>query len=294
MAYPEYALEIEGVTKQIGNFKLGDISLKLPQGYILGYVGQNGAGKTSTIKLIMAMLRQDKGTVKVGGKEFKGNEIEYKDSIGFISEECYFPDEFTLKDIEDTMVSFYPSFRPEQFRSFVKQWELPFHKKIKEFSKGMQVRAMFAAVLARDTKLLLLDEATGGLDPVIRSEILGLLQSYIADGERSVLFSTHIMSDLEQIADYIYFLDKGKKIIFAARDELQEQYVIVKGGPEELSKSLEDKIIGIKKSNVGFEGLLLSGHMDCVKRNLLLEKPSIEQIIVFHIQDIRRKREWML
>ncbi len=292
MEYTEYSLEIEGLSKHLGDFCLDNINLKLPKGYILGYVGQNGAGKTTTIKLVMAMLKQDAGRIKVNGKEFKENEIAFKDSIGFIADDCYYPDEFTLKDIEKAMASFYPSFDAGKFRRLIKRWELPYHKKVKEFSKGMQTRAMFVAVLARDTRLLLLDEATSGLDPVVRSEILELLQDYIADGERSVLFSTHIMSDLEQIADYIYFLDKGKMIIQAEKEDLLEQYVVVKGGTDELKKPLEDKIIGIKKSQVGFEGLLCAENTDYVKGNLLLEKPTVEQIILYHIQGMRRQ-EWM-
>jgi ABC-2 type transport system ATP-binding protein len=288
MVNSEYSLEIAGLRKQLGDFALRDINLKLPKGYILGYVGQNGAGKTTTIKLIMGMLRTEEGIIKVDGRELRENEIAFKDSIGYISEDCFYPDDFTLKDIEKVMVDFYPTFKKEQFQTLLKQWELPYQKKVKEFSKGMRVRTMFAAVLARDTKLLLLDEATSGLDPVVRSEILELLQDYISDGERSVLFSTHIMSDLEQIADYIYFLDKGIKIIEAPKDELVEQYVLIKGGLEELGKTLEDKIIGIKKTKVGFEGLLSADYMDHIKKDFVIEKPSVEQIVIYHIHGLRR------
>lgn len=290
MINTDNSLEIEGLSKRIGDFTLSNINFRLPKGYILGYVGQNGAGKTTTIKLIMNMLKPDTGLITVDGKNIRDHEIEYKDSIGYISEKCFYPEEFTLKDIEDTMVSFYPSFKAEQFKRLAEQWELPYKKKIKEFSRGMQVRAMFAAVLARDTKLLLLDEATGGLDPVVRSEILELMQTYIADGERSILFSTHIMSDLEQIADYIYFLDKGKMVMEAAKDELVEQYVLVKGGMDDLDKALENKLIGTKKSRVGFEGLLSAEYIDFTGRKHVIEKPTIEQIIVFHIKDIRGKQ----
>ena len=292
MNHTDYSLVIEGLTKKIGDFTLQNISFELPKGYILGYVGQNGAGKTTTIKLIMSMLKPDMGRITVNGREFLDNEFEYKNSIGYISEKCFFPEEFTLKDIEDTLISFYPSFNQSKYKKLSEQWELPYRKKIKEFSRGMQVRAMFAAVLARDTKLLLLDEATSGLDPVVRSDILELIQDYIADGERSVLFSTHIMSDLEQVADYIYFLDKGKMVINATKDELTEQYVLVKGGMEELHNELEKKLIGTKKTRVGFEGLLSVEYMDYIGRHHVIEKPTIEQIIVLHIKEIRGSREW--
>ncbi len=292
MNHMDYSLAIEGLTKKIGDFTLQNISFELPKGYILGYVGQNGAGKTTTIKLIMSMLKPDMGRITVNGREFLDNEFEYKNSIGYISEKCFFPEEFTLKDIEDTLISFYPSFNQSKYKKLSEQWELPYRKKIKEFSRGMQVRTMFAAVLARDTKLLLLDEATSGLDPVVRSDILELIQDYIADGERSVLFSTHIMSDLEQVADYIYFLDKGKMVINATKDELTEQYVLVKGGMEDLHNELEKKLIGTKKTRVGFEGLLSVEYMDYIGRHHVIEKPTIEQIIVLHIKEIRGSREW--
>lgn len=292
MNHMDYSLVIEGLTKKIGDFTLQDISFELPKGYILGYVGQNGAGKTTTIKVIMSMLKQDMGRITVNGREFPDNEVEYKNSVGYISEKCFFPEEFTLKDIEDTLISFYPTFNQSKFKKLTEQWELPYRKKIKEFSRGMQVRTMFAAVLARDTRLLLLDEATSGLDPVVRSEILELIQDYIADGERSVLFSTHIMSDLEQVADYIYFLDKGKMVIKATKDELMEQYVLVKGGMEDLDKELEKKLIGTKKSKVGFEGLLSVEYMDYTGRHHVIEKPTIEQIIVLHIKEIRGSGGW--
>lgn len=290
MNHRDYSLVIEGLTKKIGDFTLQNISFELPKGYILGYVGQNGAGKTTTIKLIMSMLKPDVGRITVNGREFQENEFKYKNSIGYISEKCYFPEEFTLKDIEETLIYFYPSFNPNRYKKLTEQWELPYRKKIKEFSRGMQVRTMFASVLARDTKLLLLDEATSGLDPVVRSDILELIQEYIADGERSVLFSTHIMSDLEQVADYIYFLDKGKMVINATKDELTEQYVLVKGGMEDLHNELEKKLIGTKKTKVGFEGLLPVEYMDYVRRYHVIEKPTIEQIIVLHIKDIRGSR----
>ncbi len=292
MNHMDYSMVIEGLTKKIGDFTLQNISFELPKGYILGYVGQNGAGKTTTIKLIMSMLKPDMGRITVNGREFLDNEFEYKNSIGYISEKCFFPEEFTLKDIEDTLISFYPSFNQSKYKKLSEQWELPYRKKIKEFSRGMQVRTMFAAVLARDTKLLLLDEATSGLDPVVRSDILELIQDYIADGERSVLFSTHIMSDLEQVADYIYFLDKGKMVINATKDELTEQYVLVKGGMEDLHNELEKKLIGTKKTRVGFEGLLSVEYMDYIGRHHVIEKPTIEQIIVLHIKEIRGSREW--
>ncbi|WP_368487951.1 ABC transporter ATP-binding protein [Clostridium sp. BJN0013] len=282
-----YALEIKDLNKSFGNFKLKNINLKLPEGYILGYIGQNGAGKTTTIKLIMEQLKRDSGEITVFGKNYTDDEIGFKDMIGYIADECYFPGCFTAKDVKNSFKSFYKSFDEFKFKSYMDRWELPQNKKIKNFSKGMKIKLMFASVLCRETKLLLLDEPTSGLDPVIRSEILGLLQEYISDGKRSVLFSTHIMSDLEKIADYLYFIDKGKTIFNDTKDNVLEGYLLVKGGAADLTEQIKEKLIGYKKSSVGFEGLIHSRDNKYIKKGLLTEKPSVEDIVVFHINGMR-------
>lgn len=277
------ALEIKELSKSFGTFSLENINLKLPEGYILGYVGQNGAGKTTTIKLIMEQLKRDSGEITVFGKNYIDDEIAYKGIIGYIGDECYFPGCFTSKDIVDSLKNFYKSFDEFKFNSYMQRWELPQNKKIKDFSKGMKMKLVFASVLSRETRLLVLDEPTSGLDPVIRSEILELLQEYISNGKRSVLFSTHIMSDLEKIADYLYFIDKGKTIFYDTKDNILEGYLLVKGGVTDLKAQLRDKLIGYKKSNVGFEGLIHSRDSKDIEEGLLFEKPSVDDIVIFHI-----------
>ncbi|MDR5588952.1 MULTISPECIES: ABC transporter ATP-binding protein [Clostridium] len=277
------ALEISNLNKKFKDFSLENINLSLPKGYILGYVGQNGAGKTTTIKLIMQQLKADSGEISVFGKKYKGNEVEFKDMIGFVGDECYFPQGFKLKDVINTLKDFYPSFNEDKFNHYVNLWELPRDKKIKEFSKGMKIKLTFASIFARKTKLLILDEPTSGLDPVIRNNILELLQEYIEDGEKSVLFSTHITSDLEKIADYIFFINKGKMIFNDTKDNILEKHFVVKGGKEDLTTNIKDKLIGYKKSNVGFQGVIYAEDKKYLDDELLIEKPSIEEIIVFYI-----------
>lgn len=281
------ALEIKNLNKSFGTFALENINLTLPKGYILGYIGQNGAGKTTTIKLIMEQLKRNSGEITVFGKKYEEDEIGFKEIIGFIADECYFPGCFTTEDISASLKSFYKSFNEVKFRSYIKKWELPEKRKIKEFSKGMKMKLMFASVLSRDTKLLLLDEPTSGLDPVIRSEILDILQEYISDGERSVLFSTHIMSDLERIADYLCFIEKGKTIFNDTKDDIMENYLLVKGGAADLTEETREKLIGLKKSSFGFEGLIHSKDRKCLEKDVLIEKPSVEEIVVFHINGVR-------
>lgn len=277
-------LEVKGVGKKFKDFSLENISFDLPQGYIMGYVGQNGAGKTTTLNIITHLLNADSGEVKINGITYDENPIKYKENIGFIGDESYFPQEFTVKNVKATLIDFYSSFKEDEFMSMIKKWNLPENKKIKDFSRGMKVKLMFASILARDTKLLILDEATNGLDPVVRNEVLTLLQEYIADGEKSVLFSTHIMSDLEEIADYIFFIDDGKKVICDYKEDMTEDYIIVKGGREDLSDKLKKSLIGLKVTGVGFEGLLESEKAVYLSKNLMIEKPSIDQIVIHFIQ----------
>lgn len=283
-----YALEIKELNKSLGTFSLKNINLKLPEGYILGYVGQNGAGKTTTIKLIMDQLKPDRGEITVFDEKYRGNEIIYKNNIGYIADECYIPGCFTLKDVIANFKNFYPSFDEIKFNSYVKRWDLPQKKKVKDYSKGMKMKLMIASALSRETKLLILDEPTSGLDPVIRSEILEELQEYISDGKKSVLFSTHIMSDLEKIADYLCFINKGEVIFNDTKDNILEKYLLVKGGVKDLTEEIKEKLIGYKKSSVGFEGLIDSIDNKYIGDNLLVEKPSVDDIVIFHISGLRR------
>jgi ABC-2 type transport system ATP-binding protein len=281
------ALEIKNLNKSFKNFKLDNINLELPEGYILGYIGQNGAGKTTTIKLIMQQIKKEFGEITVYGKKYTDDEIKYKDTIGFIADDNYIPGVFTVKDVKGTFGSFYKTFDKIKFDSYIKKWDLPIDKKVKDFSKGMKIKLMFAATLSRDTKLLVLDEPTSGLDPVIRDEILDILQDYISDGKRSVIFSTHIMSDLEKIADFLVFIDKGKVIFNDTKDNILESFLLVKGGTNDLSKPLTEKLIGYKRTKIGFEGLVNVKDIRLVSKEMLTEKPTIDEIVVFHINKAR-------
>lgn len=282
------ALKIDKLTKKYNQFKLNNISFSLPKGYILGYIGQNGAGKTTTINLIMNFVKKDNGLVKVFGKEIDGNEVEYKDMIGYVSDDCYYPDNITVKEINAILMDFYPSFNESKFQSFMRDWGLPSDKIIKEFSKGMKMKLMLAAVLSRETKLLILDEPTSGLDPVFRDELLTLLQDYILDGEKSVLFSTHIMSDVEKVSDYICFIHKGDIVINDTKDNVLESHVLVKGGLSDLDR-YKSSIISYKTTNLGFEGLAYRKDEHKFGGELLVEKPNIDDIVIFYTIKCNKK-----
>lgn len=280
-------LEVRNLSKHYKAFDLQDINFILPKGYIMGYVGPNGSGKSTTLNLITNICKCSQGEIRIDGISCAEDAVAYKERIGYIGDEFYFPDNFRVKNIRRVLKNFYPTFSVEKFNGFLRRWNLPEKKPIKDFSRGMKVMLMFASVLSRDTKLLVLDEATNGLDPVMRTEILELLQEYVMDGERSVIFSTHILSDLEQIADYIYFIHQGRTVLYDAKDELIESYLLVKGERSEISGELEKALIGVIDNAYGFEALLPSEKAGLLGSGFHYEKPNIDQIVVHYIKDGR-------
>ncbi len=283
-------LEVRNLSKYYKGFSLENISFTLPKGYIMGYVGQNGAGKSTTLNLITNMCKRSGGEVYIAGLTCEEDEAHYKESIGYIGDEFYFPDTFRVKDIRSVLRRFYSTFSTEKFDELTKRWKLDRKMQVKDFSRGMKVKLMFASVLARETKLLVLDEATNGLDPVVRAEVLKTLQEYIADGERSVIFSTHILSDLEQIADYIYFIHEGKTILYDAKDELMENFLLVKGERRAVFTSLQKELIGIIDNAYGFEAILPSDKADLLNKEFHFEKPTIDQIVIHYIKNMEDHR----
>ena len=276
-------LEVKNLSKHYKSFDLKDISFTLPKGFIMGYVGANGSGKTTTLNLITGILKGTDGEVQIDGLSREEDVQAYKEKIGYVGDESYFPDHFKIKHIRTILKDFYPTFSADQFNGFIRDWNLPENKLIKDFSRGMKVMLMFASVLARDTKLLVLDEATNGLDPVMRTEILKLLQEYVMDGERSVIFSTHILSDLEQIADYIYFIHRGRTVLYDAKDELIESFLLVKGETANIPPALKKELIGLEENAYGFEAVLPSDKAELLGSAFLFEKPTIDQIVIHYI-----------
>lgn len=284
-------LEVRNVSKHYKNFSLENIDFVLPKGFIMGYVGQNGAGKSTTLNLITNLCKCSAGEIYVDGVTCDKDAIRYKESIGYIGDEFYYPINFKVRDIRGILKNLYPTFSVGRFDELLREWKLSEKLKVKDFSRGMKVKLMFASVLARDTKLLVLDEATNGLDPVVRVEVLKLLQEYIADGERSVIFSTHILSDLEQIADYIYFIHDGRKVLYDAKDELLENYLLVKGERRAVSTQLQKELIGVVDNAYGFEAILPSERADLLTSEFHFEKPTIDEIVVHYITNMEQRKK---
>lgn len=278
-------LEVRNLSKYYKGFSLENINFTLPKGYIMGYVGQNGAGKSTTLNLITNICKRSGGEIYIDGIACEEDEVHYKECIGYIGDEFHFPGNFRVKEIRSVLKNFYSTFSEEKFDGLTKRWKLDRKMQVKDFSRGMKVKLMFASVLARETKLLVLDEATNGLDPVVRAEILKTLQEYIADGERSVIFSTHILSDLEQIADYIYFIHEGKTMLYDAKDDLMENFLLVRGERRAISPELQKGLIGIVDNAYGFEAILPSDKAGLLTKEFHFEKPTIDQIVIHYIKD---------
>lgn len=272
-------LELKGVGKSFQNFKLNNISLSLPKGYIMGLVGPNGAGKTTTIQLILNMLEKDAGEILVFGKDNVKDERAVKQDMGVVFDTTFYVDTWTVHDTEKAISIFYENWNHDVFANMIERFELTGNKRVKELSRGMQMKLMLACAFSHDAKLLILDEPTSGLDPATRDEFLEILQEYIKDGERSVLFSTHITSDLEKVADYITLLNRGSMIYTGSMENLLNSYRIIKGRTRDLTAELERDIVGLRKTEMGFEGLI-----DTAKAkqydHCIFDPASIDDIVI--------------
>ena len=227
-------LEVKGLRKTYSAFTLKDVSFSLEHGYIMGFIGSNGAGKTTTLKSIMGLVIKDAGTVRVFEDDFASHEMEIKQKIGFMMGETdYFP-KHKLGQITATVRRFYPEWNEDTYRGFLKRFKLDEEKKVDELSSGMRVKYSLALALSHNAQLLILDEPTSGLDPVARDDLLELFQQLIEDGDKSILFSTHITSDLDKCADFITYIKNGAILESCSKDDLILKYRMVKGTPEQL------------------------------------------------------------
>ncbi|OZV11147.1 sodium ABC transporter ATP-binding protein [Tissierella sp. P1] len=279
-------LEIKNLTKDFNKFKLDNVSFKLEPGYIMGFIGPNGAGKSTTIKLIMNLLKKDSGEIKVFGKDHIQFEKEIKNRIGFVYDESYFYEDLTIRQMKNIIAPFYKKWDEKLFNKYIKDFDLDLNQKIKKLSKGMKMKFSLAIALSHNADLIIMDEPTSGLDPIFRAEILDVLYSIIQDEKKSIFFSTHITTDLEKIADYITFINKGKIVFSKSKDEILESYGVIKGGKNLLDRDTRKEFIGLRETNVGFEGL--TENPQRLKKlfgsEILIEKPTLEDIMVYSVR----------
>lgn len=276
------AIEISNLTKRYPGFTLDNLNLTLPSGCILGLVGENGAGKSTSIKLILGAGKPDSGIVRVLGGDIRKDGVTIRQDVGVVLDESNFPALMNARQIGKMMAGIYKNWQGEVFHGYLEKLKVPEDKNFKTFSKGMKMKLAIAVALSHQAKLLILDEATAGLDPVVRDEILDILNDFTRDEEHSVLISSHIVSDLEKICDYIAFLHKGKLMLCQEKDELLERYAFVQGTREQIDGM--DGVIGRKDGRFGVEAIALREN---VPQGVQTSPVTIEELFVFMVKEDR-------
>lgn len=275
------AVEVKGLTKKYDGFLLNDISFTLPCGCIMGLVGENGAGKSTTIKLLLGMASKDGGSIKILGKDL--SEVS-KDDIGVVFDECRFHEAFTAKDINSVLKNTFKRWNEKEFFDCLRKFDVPMDKKIREFSRGMKMKISIAAAICHDAKLLLLDEPTAALDPVVRDEILDLFYDFISDEKRSIIISSHIVSDLEKICDYIAFMHKGRMILCEEKDSLLSECRLAQMSEAEFESLDKSDIIGSRKTSFGITAVIKEKAAAKVKNT---QQINLEDLFVYMIRGER-------
>lgn len=280
-------LEIKNLTKRYKDFKLKNVSLELPKGMIMGFIGENGAGKTTTIKSILNIINDYTGEIKVFGLDNKKYDKVIKEDIGVVLDDMFFPEILNPMDINAIMKEVYVNWDSNIYFKYLNKFSLPKNNKIKTFSKGMRKKLEIVVSLSHHPKLLILDEPTSGLDPVARNEVIDIFQDFIQNEECSILLSSHITTDLEHIADYIVFINNGEILLSKTRDELLENYGIVKCSEEDFKKIENSDFIKYRKSKYEYEVLVENKKKFNKKYNIdTIDKITLEDLMVMMIKGV--------
>ena len=276
------ALELNNLTKSFSGFCLDKMNLTLPKGCIMGLIGENGAGKSTTIKLILDMLHKDSGTITILGRDHTDNLQLTKEEIGVVMDEVGLPDCLNARQVERIMKYTFRNWDSEEYHRLLKRLSLPDNKPFKDFSRGMKMKLGIAIAMSHGSKLLLLDEATSGLDPVVRDEVIEMFYEFTRDEEHSILISSHIVSDLEKLCDYIAFLHKGKLLLCEEKDKLLETYGLIHCTPEQFA---ELPMSAIKYQKVTPYGIHAMVHRNAMPAHIHISPISIEELFVFMVKE---------
>lgn len=275
------ALEIRDLCKSYKEFELSHINLTLPMGCIMGLVGENGAGKSTTIKLILNAIKRDNGTITILGKDNRENFELTKEDVGVVLDEVGYPECLTAKQVGQIMKHIYHNWDAKAFDEYLNKLKVPTNKQFKDFSKGMKMKLGITVALSHNAKLLILDEATSGLDPVVRDEVLDVFSEFTRDENHAVLISSHIVSDLEKICDYIAFMHEGKLMLCEEKDLLKEQYGIIRCSEEMIESIADEAVIGKKVSSYGVEAIV---HRNEIPRSMEISPVDLEQLFIFMVK----------
>lgn len=277
----ETAIKIENLSKRLSTFHLSNVSFSLPKGTIMGFIGENGAGKTTTIKCILNLLKKDYGTISIFEQNHKKNETQWKEEIGVVLDELHFPHMLQPIQINKIMRKTYKNWDEQYFFQLLQRLNVQKNKKVKDLSRGMKMKLAISVALSHHPKLLILDEPTSGLDPIVRDELLDLFLEFMQDDERSILFSSHITTDLEKIADYITFIHEGEILFSESKDTLLYELGIWKGTKKEAIDLPKHAIISKRENSFGIELLVKTQEVSPIFE---LTKPTIEDIMLFYVK----------
>ncbi len=277
-------IEIEGLCKRYDGFAIENLDLSIPQGGIMGFIGANGAGKTTTIYSILNVIPVDVGRIQIFGKDYKKDEQEIKQDIGVVFDEMGYHEIMTPLQISRMMKSIYHNWSEMEFAKYLDRFGLPYKKRCGTFSRGMRMKLQIAVALSHGAKLLIMDEPTSGLDPVVRNEMLDIFQEFVEEEDHTILLSSHIIEDLERIADEIAFIDKGRILLADNKDVILEQHAILKGKKQDISKIRSEDMVGVKRSAYGVE-ILVQDAPACRRRypEFLCEPASLEDIMLYYV-----------
>lgn len=273
------AIEINGLTKSYDDFKLDSITMNVPKGSIVGLVGENGAGKTTTINLIMDAIKRDSGSVKVLGIDNKDKRFtRLKNDIGIVLDEAYYPEILNANDVNRIMKHTYYNWDERIYYEYINRFHLPTNKKFKDYSRGMKMKLAISVAMSHNAKLLILDEATSGLDPMVRDEVLQIFNEFTRDEEKTVLLSSHIVSDLEKICDYIAFIHKGRLIFMEEKDRVLNDYSLINISKDSVLDIPDEAIVGVRENKYSTELLVKK---ELVNKSFKSEHFTLEDIILF-------------
>lgn len=282
-------LRLQDICKDYGDFVLDHMNMEIPGGSIMGFVGENGAGKTTTIKLILNLISRDGGEIQVFDLDNIQQENTIKEEIGVVFDQCNFGDALNAMQVGKMLRGIYKNWDDDLYHSYLQKFRLPEKKTIKEYSKGMKMKLSIATALSHHPKLLILDEPTSGLDPIVRNEILDLFLDFIQDEDHAILFSSHITSDIEKVADYVTFLHKGQLVFSKSKDELLYDYGILKCGKEDFESIDKGDVVKYHRGNYGYE-VLVANKEEAARKypNMVMDNATIESIMLFYVGEGER------
>jgi len=279
------AIEIKNLNKSYHDFQLKNVSFNVPKGSIVGFIGENGAGKTTTLKAILNLVSRDSGTIELMGMDNSKEDKKIKEDIGVVLDGCNFHDGLKTGDVSKMMESIYKNWNTSVYQQYLKNFKLPEDKTVKEFSRGMKMKLQIAVALSHNPKVLILDEATSGLDPIVREEILDVFMEFIQNEEHAILISSHITSDLDKIADYIVFIHQGEILLDAEKETLLSGMGVLKCSEDDFRKLEPEEYIRYRKNHFGYEVMVKDKH--AVKKKYaeaVVDTISIEEIMLFYVR----------